>query len=101
MMVTVCDAFIEPVLTVKVVLAVLAETVAEAGKVRILLIAPESARTAPPASEGFDKVTVHVVLELETRDAALHWIEETSTNPTSGRVQFRDEPFRPAVMVAF
>ena len=76
-----------------------AATVTEPGTVRTFAMPPDSVRAAPVVGAAFARVTVHVVLELEVRDAAAHCSEETSTGATSEIVADLEELLREAVTV--
>ena len=84
----------------KVALVALAGTVTEAGNVRRLAIAPETATTAPPAGAALLKVTVQVVLALEDRVEAVHCTEESVVAMVSENVAVEEAPFNEAVIVA-
>jgi hypothetical protein len=87
-------------LTAKVALLDPAGTVAEAGNVRTLGIAPEMAIEAPLVGAALVKVTVQVVEALEARVVAAHCREETAIGATSEMFTGAEDPLREAVTVA-
>jgi len=56
--------------------------------------------TEVPIEADFDKATVHVVLALEAKLAAVHCREDMAGSVTSESVAGWDEPFSVAVTVA-
>jgi hypothetical protein len=90
----------EPVIAVKLALTALAGTVTEAGRMRTLAIAPEMVTNSPPAGAAPLRVAVQVVLALESKVEATHWIEEISTGAFRERLNVWEEPLSDAVMTA-
>jgi len=85
---------------VNVAVVAAAATVTDAGTVRTLAIAPPIVTTAPPAGATLVRVTVQVVLALETRVPVAHCRVETSTGAESVRFTGAEEPLSDAVTVA-
>jgi hypothetical protein len=84
---------------VNVAVVVLAATLTEGGTVNTVEALLESATTELTAAD-FDKATVHVVLALEAKLAAVHCREDMAGSVTSESVAGWDEPFSVAVTVA-
>lgn len=88
-----------PAPAVKVADAAPAATLTEEGTVNTVEAVLESATDAAAVTD-FERVTVHVVLALESKLAAAHCSEDTAGRVVSESVAGWEEPFKAAVTVA-
>lgn len=96
-----CPAAIVPAVALNVAVVALARTLTEAGRDRMLAMAPEIVTEAPLAGAALVSVMVQVEVALDASVVGVHCSVETRPGITRGMVAEEAAPFRVAVTVEF